>query len=284
MKVKDAIDQSAEALDQSGLDQPRREAVSLLEFATGRDKAFFIAHPDHELDSDEVRRFTSYVVRRTRREPFHYITGTREFFGHEFFVEPGVLIPRPETEFLVEAAIDVLCERAYPRFFEIGVGSGCISVSLLKAASDATAVAVDVSQQAIRVAGANAARHLVSSRLELRKADLFAGLSGKFDVIVSNPPYVPAGELYTLQPEVAEFEPHLSLFAGDDGLDIVRRIVIEAQHFLHPGGVLLMEIGFGQSYAVRKLMEDAGWQSVNFIPDLQGIERIVSATHAKIVT
>lgn len=279
MNVKEAIDQSTEALEQAGLDQPRREAVSLLEFATGRDKAFFVAHPEHEIVVDQLERFTSYIVRRARREPFHYITGSREFFGHEFFVEPGVLIPRAETEFLVEAAIDVLCERAYPRFFEIGVGSGCISISLLKAASDATATAVDVSPHALRVAAANAARHLVSSRLELRKADLFAGLSNKFDLIVSNPPYVPARDLSTLQPEVAEFEPHLALFAGDDGLDIVRRIVIEAQHFLRPGGVLMMEIGFGQSAAVRSLMYTAGWSGVEFIDDLQGIPRVVKANN-----
>ncbi len=279
MNVKEAIDQSTEALEQAGLDQPRREAVSLLEFATGRDKAFFVAHPEHEIVVDQLERFTSYIVRRARREPFHYITGSREFFGHEFFVEPGVLIPRPETEFLVEAAIDVLCERAYPRFFEIGVGSGCISISLLKAASDATATAVDVSLQALRVAAANAARHLVSSRLEFRKADLFAGLSEKFDLIVSNPPYVPARDLSTLQPEVAEFEPHSALFAGDDGLDIVRRIVIEAQHFLRPGGVLMMEIGFGQSEAVRSLMDIAGWSGVEFIDDLQGIPRVVKANN-----
>lgn len=283
MNIKEALAQSAEALRQAGVDDAGREARSMLEFATGKDTAFLIAHPEYDLQNAEIERFTSFVVRRAGREPFHYITGTREFFGREFFVEPGVLIPRPETEFLVECAIDRLSRHPFPRFIEIGVGSGCVAVSILKSVSDATAVAVDVSDFALRVASANAARHLVSDRLELRNGSVFAGISERFDLIVSNPPYVPDDDLRAMQPEVAKFEPHLALFGGSDGLDIVRKIAEEARNFLNPNGVLAMEIGFGQSEAVRELLESSGWTSIDFIPDLKGIERVATASRPKIL-
>lgn len=284
MNIEDLIDQASEEFRHAGIDQPRREAASLLTFVLGRDRAFLVAHPEHRPEASQVAAFRALAARRADREPFHYITGEREFFGRDFLVEPGVLIPRPETELLVESAIEFLRTRNSPSFLEIGVGSGCISVSVLAEVAEAKAIAVDVSPIALRVAGANAARHGVVERLELLRGDLFAAVNQKFDLIVSNPPYIPDNDLATLQPEVAKFEPHIALFAGDDGLEVVERIINEAGDLLLPGGVLLIEIGFGQADKVRDLLERSGWSSVEFIEDLQGIQRVAKArvTHSGI--
>jgi len=266
------------ALADSGIAQPRREASSLLAFAVGKDKAFLIAHPEYVLNSDEETHFADCLARRARREPFQYITGRQEFYGLDFIVTPDVLIPRPETEMVVEHAIRVLGVESRSRFCEVGVGSGSISIAILKNMAGANAVGLDVSMPAIEVARRNAVMHRVDDRLELRESDVFSALGDeKFNLVVSNPPYIPVKELPSLQHEVRDFEPKTALTDGADGLAIIRRIVDQSPRHLEPGGHLIMEIGFQQAGAVRGLLSAASWRDIDIADDLQGIPRCVIA-------
>jgi release factor glutamine methyltransferase len=283
MKVADALSAASSRLDAAGVADPRREAASLLALALDKPNTFLIAHPEYELIGDEKGRFNEFVARRATREPFQYIAGRQEFYGLEFEVTPDVLIPRPETEILVEEAIKGLGKLAELdklsklSFCEIGVGSGCISVSILRNVPNATAVATDISDKALAAARRNAERHGVADRLVLKLGDLFAGVVDKFDMIVSNPPYIPDADLTDMQPEVRDFEPHNALFAGNDGLDIVRRIIEEAPEHLNSGGLLLMEIGVGQSELLRRHFDTSIWKEPGFLADLQCIPRIAKA-------
>lgn len=280
MNIAEALAQASSTLASAGVSESRREASSLLSFVIVRPAAFLIAHPEYELTEDERARYTDAIGRRSRREPFQYITGKQEFYGLEFDVGPGVLIPRPETEILVEAAIERLSPLDSPRLLEIGVGTGCISIAVLHSVKHASAVAVDISPIALRTAGRNANKHEVGDRLTLQMGDVFEGLNGSFDLIASNPPYVPATDIAGLQPEVRDFEPHLALSGGLDGLDVVRRIVAGASQLLNSGGSLLIEIGFGEADGVRQIVDPSIWDDVRFLPDLQGIPRIFAARMA----
>ncbi|HLA94550.1 MAG TPA: peptide chain release factor N(5)-glutamine methyltransferase [Pyrinomonadaceae bacterium] len=265
-------------LSESGVAEPQREASLLLEFALAREKTFLIAHSEYEPTPDEEKKYTSFLERRARREPFQYITGEQEFFGLDFVVTPDVLIPRPETEMLVEAAIGHLGKLDRPTFCEIGVGSGCIAVSVLKNVPAATAVAGDISDMAIKVARSNAERHGVAGRLKLISSDIFEGIGNEvFDLIVSNPPYVPVEEISGLQPEVRDHEPHTALSDGGDGLAMIRAIIDGASKFLKPGGWLLIEIGFGQSGKVLAMFDPEIWMEFDARPDFQDIPRMVAA-------
>ncbi len=280
MNIAEALAQASSTLASAGVSESRREASTLLSFVIIRPAAFLIAHPEYELTEDERARYTDAVGRRSRREPFQYITGKQEFYGLEFDVGPGVLIPRPETEILVEAAIERLSPLDSPRLLEIGVGTGCISIAVLHSVKHASAVAVDISPIALRTAGRNANKHEVGDRLTLQMGDVFEGLNGSFDLIASNPPYVPATDIAGLQPEVRDFEPHLALSGGLDGLDVVQRIVAGASQLLNSGGSLLIEIGFGEADGVRQIVDPSIWDDVRFLPDLQGIPRIFAARMA----
>ena len=277
--VATLVRSGADELDRAGIPDPRREAASLLELAIGRDRAFIIGHPEYEPNADLTSLYFEFIGRRATREPFHYIAGVKEFYGLEFSVSPAVLIPRPETEMLVERAISLLAARRRPRFCEVGVGSGCISVAILANVSEARATGLEVSADAIEVAGMNAIRNGVAGRFDLRESDLFAALSGdeKFDLIVSNPPYVPAEDLTGLQREVRDHEPRIALTDGKDGLSIIRRIVVGAAEFLRPDGVLMLEFGMGQAEPVRDMFPRDKWRSVVVENDLQGIPRMITA-------
>ncbi len=276
MNVTETLRLAADAIDKSGIPESRREAGGLLAFALGRDRTFLVAHPEHELSDDEARRFAAILIRRVGREPYHYIVGSREFYGLEFEVGPGVLIPRPETELLVEKAIEILGRLESAHFIEIGVGSGCISVSVLKNLPSATAIGVDISDITIESARRNSEKHGVAPRLELGLSDLYDGLSDeRFDAILSNPPYVPADDIAGLQPEVRDFEPHAALTDGTDGLGIIRRIVSGAPERLSAGGILMIEFGFGQSASVLHMFDHDLWKSVEIMDDYQGIPRTV---------
>lgn len=271
MNISTALSNAADQLKAASVADPRREAASLLALALDKPNTFLIAHPEYELTSDEATLFESHVARREKREPFQYIAGKQEFYGLDFEVAPAVLIPRPETEILVEETIKELQKLDNPRFCEVGVGSGCISVSILANVANATAVATDISAAAIEVARRNAERHNVADRLTIIQGDLFAGVEGKFEMIVSNPPYVPDDDQVKMQPEVCDYEPHSALFAGD-GLEVVRRLIDEAPRFLIPEGSLLIEIGIGQSDQIVADRFD-----INYATDLQGIERTLIA-------
>ena len=277
MKIDSVLKSAVERLTAAGVLDPRREAASLLAYAVKREPSFLIAHPEYELSAAESAAFESVLARRETREPFQYITGKQEFWGMDFNVAPGVLIPRPETEILVEAAIEVLRPLQRPSFVEAGVGSGCISISILHSIPTSSATATDLSDTALALAAANAQKLGVADRLELQRSDLFSGVTGKFDLLVSNPPYIPDGDVRELQAEVRDFEPHSALAGGPDGLDIVRRIVADARHILRSCGVLMLEIGAGQSAAVEQMFDLDIWEMPGIKYDLQAIARVITA-------
>ena len=276
--IAENLTNAARILQANGINEARREAHSILAFALAKDKTFLIAHSEYTLSKEEQKRFQIFLQRRAHREPLQYITGRQEFYGLDYEVTPDVLIPRPETELVVENAIEILCKKQNAVFCEVGVGSGCISVSILHEIKTARAIGLDISAEALKIAKRNARRHKISERIELKISDIFAALTDEvFDLIVSNPPYIPLTDIENLQTEVRRFEPLYALTDGKDGLSIIEKIINETPNFLKPGGFLLMEIGFAQSRKVRELFSPEKWQMVDILPDLQGIPRMVKA-------
>jgi release factor glutamine methyltransferase len=277
--ISETLEQATEILQASGIVEARREAKSLLAFVLDKNQTFLVAHSEYELSAEEKTRFQTVLERRASREPFQYIVGRQEFCGLEFTVTKDVLIPRPETEMMVEAAIEILRENA--RFCEVGIGSGCVSVSILHKVKTASAIGLDASERALAVAERNAKAHRVLERLELKLSNVFDNLQNekyeKFDLIVSNPPYISSEEMKTLQREVRDFEPHIALTDGKDGLSIVEKIIGDAPNFLKADGFLLMEIGFNQAIKVQEMFDKTIWREVGILPDLQGILRMVKA-------
>lgn len=280
--IASLLKKANELLEEATIPEARREARSLLSSVIARDLAFLVAHPEFEVGETEAARFFASIRRRALHEPFHYITGVKDFYGLEFEVSPAVLIPRPETEQLVEHALGTIADLTAPRFCEVGIGSGCIAVSLLHHESAAEAVGLEISPKAIEVAARNAERHKVSSRLELRRSDIFSSLenSEKFNMIVSNPPYVSESDVEGLQAEVRLFEPRTALTDGADGLSVIRTIVDQAPRHLVNHGSLFLEIGFGQGDAVLAMFDMNIWQSAELYEDLQCIPRVVKAVLA----
>ena len=282
LTIAEALREAATRLRLAGLAEPRREAGSLLSHATGRDQAFLITHADDELTAEQLSVFRDTVGRRAAGEPFQYITGRQEFYGLEFEVTPDVLIPRPETELLVEQSLALLRGGEAPLVCDVGTGSGCVAVALLHERADARGFALDISPAALEVAARNAARHGVEGRLRLLVSDCFEALRGlghegvRFDLVASNPPYVAESDLEGLQREVREHEPRVALTPGGDGLRVIRRLVEEAPAFLKPGGHLLMEIGFNQHEQVAALIDPKVWTLLDIHKDLQGIPRTVA--------
>ncbi|HTY85040.1 MAG TPA: peptide chain release factor N(5)-glutamine methyltransferase [Silvibacterium sp.] len=257
-----------------GLDTARRDAELLLMHAIGCDRAYLLAHSETALTQEEAAAYEEWLARRARNEPIQYIVGEQEFFGLKFRVTPDVLIPRPETEYLVEAALARADRDAHLRIADIGTGSGSIAIALAHALPNAEVDALDISPAALNVARENAETYGVASRIHFVESDLLAKVGGKcFDLIVSNPPYVAEGE--SLEPQVRDFEPASALFAGADGLDAYRRLIPQAGVALKVGGWLLMEIGHGQRPAVIPML--TGFKNVTFVDDLQGIPRIACA-------
>jgi release factor glutamine methyltransferase len=281
LKIAQVIVEAAQVLRRAGVPEARREAGSLLAHQIARDRTFLIAHADELLAAEDVNGFRSFVERRAAGEPLQYITGRQEFFGLDFEVTPDVLIPRPETELLVETALGLLRETTRePLVCDVGTGSGCIPVALLHEHAHARALALDISPAALRVAARNSLRHNVRERLHLVASDCFGGIDSKttrFSMIVSNPPYVAARALEGLQREVRDYEPRVALTPGADGLVIIRRIILDAPRFLLSGGHLLLEIGYDQHEAVAELINGDIWQLLDIHKDLQGIPRIVAA-------
>lgn len=276
MNINEHLKLATRILQASGIAEAVREAKSLLAFALNKNQTFLVARSEYELAGEEEKRFENYLNRRARREPFQYITGVQEFFGLDFAVTPDVLIPRPETELIVEAAIEIL--KTGEKFCEVGIGSGCISIAILHELKTASAIGLDISGAALKIAKTNAESHRVSARLELKMSDVYENLSDeKFSLIVSNPPYISTEEIKILQPEVREFEPLTALTDGADGFSIIEKIIKGAPRFLKRGGFLLMEIGFKQSTEVLKMFDKPVWNEVKVLPDQQGIPRTVKA-------
>lgn len=264
LNIRSALAQGAELLGGS-----RLTAEVLLAHAMHRDRAYFYAHPEQKLREVEWLHYGRYLHERMRGKPTQYITKSQEFYGRDFHVAPGVLIPRPETELLVESVL-----KLYPagcRAVDIGAGTGAIAVTL--ALEWRTPVfAADLSTEALRIAAANAAA--LAAPVRFIRADLLSAFASEsLDLVVSNPPYVAEADRDSLPPEVRDWEPPLALFAGPDGLAAYRRLIPDAQRVLRRGGLLALEIGFGQSAAVRALAEH--WQNVRIFPDLAGVPRVL---------
>jgi release factor glutamine methyltransferase len=277
-----ALVEAAQLLRQSGVVEARREAASLLEHITGRDRTFLITHAETPLALADVRTLRDLVLRRAKGEPLQYITGHQDFYGLTFEVTPAVLIPRPETELLVEKALELLSEgnQSQPRICDVGTGTGCIPIAVLHKCAGAQALGLDISLPALQVAARNAARHGVRERISLLASDCFAALdpaAARFSMIVSNPPYIAEDALAGLQREVRDHEPRAALTPGGYGLRIIRRLIEDAPRYLSTGGHLLMEIGFDQHEAVSSLIESQKvWELLGIHKDLQGIPRIVA--------
>jgi release factor glutamine methyltransferase len=261
-------------------DQAAIDAEVLVRHAAGWDRATYLTHRGEPIAPALAASYGLAVARRERREPVAYITGTREFWGLDFLVTPAVLIPRPETEFVVEAALARLIDRARAwRIADVGTGSGCLAVALAHELANAEVTATDISSAALGVARRNAARHGVEPRVTCVETSLLEGVGGPFDLIVANPPYVPASHEPTLSPDVRDHEPRPALYGhGADGLDEIRALLAQAPSRLVDGGVLLMEFGFGQGDAVRQALADVeGLRFVELLRDLQGHERTLVA-------
>ncbi|MBL8123662.1 MAG: peptide chain release factor N(5)-glutamine methyltransferase [Pyrinomonadaceae bacterium] len=274
MNIADAKSTGANRLAESGVPEPVREASLILAFALGKDAAFLYAHPEYELNVDETIRYGNAIERRSAREPLQYIVGIQEFYRHDFLVTPAVLIPRPETEMIVSKSIEFLSGRSSPRFLDVGTGSGCIAISILKHVPGASAVAVDISAEALKVAAKNADTHGVNEELELKVSDVYSQVGNEqFDLIVSNPPYIPAEDIEGLQPEVRDHEPLGALTDGGVGTAVIDRVIKGAFERLTSGGLLLVEIGIGQDQTVLKAAKTEEWASTGIERDFQGIPR-----------
>ena len=249
-------------------------AELLLRFVLGCDRAYLFAHPERELTLKETARYDAVLAERSRAVPAQYITGHQEFWGMDFIVTPAVLIPRPETELLIETVLQMKPKGAV-RIVDVGTGSGCIALALAHELSEAEIHATDISIQALEIARANSARHQLEKRVQFHQADLLAGLEGPFDLIVSNPPYVGESEADQVQLEVRKFEPRTAVFAGTKGTEVIERLIPQAWEVLRAGGWLTMEISGTIAKPVSRLLE--GWREVRIIPDLQSIPRVVVA-------
>lgn len=254
----------------------RLDAEMLVLHLIQRDRTFLIANPDAKLSAEGAVRYYALIERRLAGEPIQYIIGETEFYGLLFRVNRSVLIPRPETEHLVEKVITLAADFENPRIVDVGTGSGAIAVALAHGLSAAQISAVDLSPAALEIAHENAGRNGVKDRIRFLEGDLLAPVVGKrFEIVVSNPPYVAESDRASLSVEVRDFEPGLALFAGS-GLEVFRRLIPDAFAVLVAGGTLALEVGCGQDTAVAGLLADSGFEQIEFVADLRGIPRVAS--------
>lgn len=279
MQLGETLKTAIARLTDAGVPSPRMNAELLLMFTIGQDRAFLYGHPEQELSGEQTARYQDALGRRVAGLPAQYITGHQEFWGMDLMVSPAVLIPRPETEHVIETVLDYARQLRSPgnrRIVDVGTGSGCIALALAKELPEAEIRATDTSYAALEIARANAARLQLASRIEFREADLLSGLEpGGFDFVVSNPPYVGESEEDTVELEVRKFEPRNAVFAGPTGMEVIERLVPEAREVLKPGGRLVMEISGTIAERTQELLAD--WGEVQITKDLQGISRVASA-------
>lgn len=262
-------------LEDAGVPEYTQETRIILREILDVDTGMLLAHPELEIPSEKENEIKDIVTRRKKREPLQYILGSWNFMGLDFYVEPEVLIPRPDTEILVECALKELHDGM--RILDLCTGTGCVVLSLLNYSNGCTGVGIDISDHAIELAKKNATRLGldIPEKLSIIKSDLYEKVDGNFDIIVSNPPYIDTAVIATLEAEVKDYEPHLALDGGEDGLDIVRRIVDNAMEYLTPGGFLMMEIGADQGERTCQIMTEAGFTEVECVKDLAGLDRVV---------
>lgn len=264
---------TAEYFAGRGIDSPRLDAELLLADTLGLDRVGLYLNFERPLEAEELAAYRERVRRRAAREPLAYILGRTEFWSLPFKVTPEVLIPRPDTELLVEAALQRVT--AAPRILDVGTGSGALAIALVHECAGGTATAIDISPAALAVAAENAHGNGVAERITFIQADLATLPAGPFDLVVANPPYIPTGDLATLMPEVRDFEPRLALDGGADGLAAYRALAGQVNRVLAAGGWLLVEVGIGQAGEVQALFAAAGLTELFIARDLAGIERVV---------
>ena len=308
MQLKQALASAVERLEAADVGSPRMNAEVLLMLVLGADRAYLYAHPERELTPEEETRYDEVLAQRATGMPSQYITGHQEFWGLDFVVSPAVLIPRPETEHLVEAVLELARDVPRPKLVDVGTGSGCVALALAHELKNAEIYAVDLSDEALEVARANAAR-LQLERVRFLRCDVlkpvfdappalipnshavspskdFSPSRGTptqqesgfhhFDFVVSNPPYVAFSEADKVQKSVFEFEPKMAVFAGENGLDVIRPLIEQAHDALKPGGWVALEIGYSMRNAVVNFLSPTMWDDVRVMPDLQGIPRVVA--------
>ena len=276
--VRELISRLAARLAKAGIEDARAEAWLLVAAATGRERAALVAGADDALDSEAQALLDEMLTRRLRHEPMAYILREKEFWSLLLAVAPGVLIPRPETESVVEAALDAVPDRqAGLRVLDLGTGSGCLLLALLSELPNATGIGVDASGEALAMAESNARRLGLARRATFLQGAWGRGLDGAFDLIVGNPPYVREADWGSLQPEIRDFEPAAALLAGPDGLDAYRALAPDVLRLLATHGGLVLEIGFGQGDAVTAILAAHGLDVVGRRRDLAGIERALVA-------
>ncbi|HEU5402663.1 MAG TPA: peptide chain release factor N(5)-glutamine methyltransferase [Terriglobales bacterium] len=284
MTLKQALTSAIAELEANAVGSPRMNAEVLLMLTLGCDRAYLYSHPERELTADEQSRYDEAIARRASGYPSQYITGHQEFWGLDLIVTPAVLIPRPETEHIVEVVTEIARAADYseqadrPKLVDVGTGSGAIALALAKELPKADVLATDVSTEALEVARANAVRLQLESRIRFEQSDVLGSVTrdGTFDFVISNPPYVALSEADKVQDVVKKFEPKQAVFAGEHGLDIIRRLIPQAHEALRPGGHLVMEIGYSMSEQVMAIMD--AFEEVHAVPDLAGIPRVVVGT------
>ncbi len=276
MNIQTALLQGQRLLDDARVSAPRLTAEVLLAHAISCERAWLYAHSDEELREVWWIHYGRYLHERIQGKPTQYITGRQEFYGREFFVSPAVLIPRPETEHSVEAALSLhKGDWGASRILDIGTGSGAIGITL-SLETRAYVICADISEAAVRAAAQNAYR--LGSSAQFVVCDLGSAFAPcTFDLVVCNPPYVPEADETTVQREVRDHEPHVAVFGGSDGLDVYRRLIPEAARLLKPGGHLILEIGWLAADSVSAMLGE--WTNVEIKPDLAGIPRVITATH-----
>jgi release factor glutamine methyltransferase len=264
-----------------GIESPRLEAEILLAHALGTDRMRIIVESERSLADDELARYRALIQRRRKGEPVAYLRGYKEFYGRPFRVDERVLVPRADTEILVETALSRTAERSMGRrYLDLCTGSGCVAISVARERPTCKVFAVDASEPALTVARDNGVRLGVAAQVAWLAGDLFEPLAAfpgiVFDLVTANPPYIPEGEIASLALDIRGFEPRLALSGGEDGLDVMRRIVAGAPQFLRKGGVLAVEMGMGQASRVQALFEQAGFGDIRIDKDYGGHDRVAS--------
>jgi release factor glutamine methyltransferase len=279
VRLKQALASALERLESADVGSPRLNAETLLMFVLGVNRAHLYAHPERELTSEEQARYDNVIAQRSTDMPSQYITGHQEFWGLDFVVSSAVLIPRPETEHLVETVLELAQGAANPKIVDVGTGSGCVALALAHELKSAEVHGLDISAEALEVARANAARLQLDGRVKFLQSNVLEALAGvrDLDFVVSNPPYVGKNEADKVQRSVFEFEPRMAVFSGESGLDVIRPLIAQAQVALKPGGWLTLEIGYSMRDMVLELLAPTMWDDIRVVPDLQRIPRVIAA-------
>ena len=275
MKYREAYETGKGALAAAGIEEAELDARLLLEEICGTDRNTLLVHGDRNVTEEELAQYKEMLEKRSAHIPLQQIIGRQSFMGLDFYVDENVLIPRQDTELLVEEALQELHDGM--RILDMCTGSGCILLSLLKYSNDCEGIGADISEEALKVAERNRVQLGLKNAAFIR-SDLFEAVEGKFDLLVSNPPYICSDVIDTLMPEVREHEPRQALDGSADGLHFYRRILAECRTYLKPGGILLFEIGYDQGEAVKRLMEENGFLEVEVKKDYGGLDRVVLGT------